>query len=131
LQDKSLKSVQEELILPKRQKPDLQTQKADHNYWIDSDYHFVNDIVYQNKYALNWLQYTEKRTQRAGIKKKTGIEKEALTSNFEYVTNIRLNAAVLSVVATSGRLRWKALHRSRPPYGLTAVAEITCSPSQV
>ena len=73
LQDKSLKSVQEELILPKRQKPDLQTQKVDHNDWIDSDYHFVNDIVYQNK----------------------------------YVTNIRLNAAVLSVVATCGRLRWK------------------------
>jgi hypothetical protein len=107
LQDKSLKSVQEELILPRRQKPDMQTPKVDHHYWIDSDYHFVNDILYQNKYILNRLQCTEKRTERAGIKKMTDGRKETLTSNFEYVTNIRLNAAVLSVVATCGRLRWK------------------------
>jgi uncharacterized protein YjiS (DUF1127 family) len=53
------------------------------------------------------LQCTEKRTQRAAIKKKTAGEKETSTSNFEYVTNIRLNAAILSVVATCGRLRWK------------------------
>ncbi|MDR0574256.1 MAG: hypothetical protein LBG96_09555 [Tannerella sp.] len=107
LQDKSLKSVQEELILPRRQKPNLQTQKVDHNYWIDSSYHFVNDIVYQNKYTLNWLQCTEKRTERTATGKKTEREKKTSTSNFEYVTNIRLATDILPAIATSGRLRWK------------------------
>jgi hypothetical protein len=104
LQDKSLKSVREELTITCLTKPVLESYAPQKGYLIKEEYRFQNDIEYHEKYTLHWLQLFETR-DKIKSSKENPITTE--TSNFEYVTNIRLEKENLRAVGFSGRLRWK------------------------
>lgn len=105
LQDKSLKSVQEELILSRLQKPATECYRVKDGWRIKEEYRFLTDIEYHDKYTLNWIQSIETKSKIQNPNDKTAqIQK---TSNFEYVTNIDVDKENVIVIAFGGRLRWK------------------------
>ena len=105
LQDSSLKTVQEELVLTKRRNPARENHCLKDGNWIDSKYRFQKDILYHEKYNLNWLQCLETRTKYV----KPGKTSEAKPEEFcfEYVTNIEPTADNNIELSAAGRLRWK------------------------
>jgi hypothetical protein len=102
LQDKSLKTIQQELTIPRLRKPALECYVPKKGYLFKEEYRFETDIEYHQKYNLHWLQYVETRDK---IKNPNASIPE--TSNFEYVTNIKLEKENVREVGFSGRLRWK------------------------
>jgi hypothetical protein len=105
LQDKSLKSVQEELVLTRRSKPAKEHYCVKDGKRISSQYRFQTDIPYHNKYKLHWFQCHESRKKdvKPG-EKSTGEPEEAC---FEYVTNMEPAAGNIIELSAAGRLRWK------------------------
>jgi hypothetical protein len=97
LQDDSLKTVQEELTLPRRQMPQASCYTVGKKWRITQEFRFETEIKYQEKYMLNWVQFVETRNK---------AEKEKV-SNFEYVTNILPNRKNVIAIGHAGRLRWK------------------------
>jgi len=104
LQDKSLKTVQEELTLTRRDKPKLECHTAKKNVRIKEEYRYHTDIEYHKKYSLNWIQYVETRNR---ITKDKSVSTEPEISNFEYVTNFEPDKDNVREIAYNGRLRWK------------------------
>ncbi|GHT36816.1 hypothetical protein FACS189435_0550 [Bacteroidia bacterium] len=105
LQDKSLATVQEELVLPRRSKP------AKENYCIkdgkrtSSQYRFQTNIPYHEKHRLHWFQCLESR--KKDVKPGEQSIGKPEESRFEYVTNIEPAAGNIIELSNSGRLRRK------------------------
>ena len=106
LQDKSLKTVQEEVVLTKRRKPVCESYCVKDHFRITDEYRFQSHIEYHGKYILNWVQCleTKKKQDRYG---KLDPQFAPLTSTFEYVTNIEPENKTVKEIADDGRLRWK------------------------
>jgi hypothetical protein len=105
LQDKSLKTIQEELCFPRIEKPMLEIFDVQKEWKIDQKFRFANDMDYHKKYKLNWLQCIE--TKENTNQKNEKIFGKKVKNHFEYVTNIELTKKNISAVAFGGRLRWK------------------------
>ena len=106
LQDKSLKSVQEELTLTRIRNPAAMHYWIDKGWRITQEYRYQNDIEYQDKYTLNWVQCIETSNKMNTGKTKT-VKPSPETSKFEYVTNFEADKDNLRAIACAGRLRWK------------------------
>jgi len=105
LKDESLKTVQEELTLPRRSKPIKTTCTLKDDWRITDAYRYHTDIQYHNKYTLNWVQCQE--TQRKTIvtkNKETYVD--AKEHCFEYLTNLMPEKENIRAIAGAGRLRW-------------------------
>jgi hypothetical protein len=106
LQDRSLKTVQEELILPRRNKPSRMYYTTKKGWDVAEEYRFETDIDYHDRYTLNWIQCIE--TRKKNNRGKTTMHKPPpQTSRFEYVTNIQPDRDSVREIGTAGRLRWK------------------------
>jgi hypothetical protein len=106
LQDRSLKTVQEELTLPRRNKPVKTYYTVKKGWDITEEYRFETDIDYHDKYTLNWIQCVE--TSKKNNREKTAMSKPPpVISRFEYVTNIQPDRHNVRTIGTAGRLRWK------------------------
>ncbi len=97
-QDKSLKSIQEEITWLKN-KPDgkriiVRTEK---HIRITLTYTFINDIQYK-EYNLSWVECIEDR-----INSNTG---ETEQKRFVHISDIRLDADTAVKISEAGRLRW-------------------------
>jgi hypothetical protein len=103
LQDGSLKTVQEELTLTRRQKPQVTCYTAQKGCQITEEYRYETGIEYKEKYTLNWVQFIE---IKASINSMAETTKQKIT-NFEYLTNIVLDRENVRTVGYAGRLRWK------------------------
>ena len=104
LQDKTLKSVQEEVDLVRLRKPMAETYKVQNGTRISSKYRFQTYIAYQ-KHKLHWLQCVETKTK--DVPKGDRNTTKPAESNFEYVTNIEPDKENAARLAAGGRLRWK------------------------
>jgi hypothetical protein len=98
LQDNSLKTVQEELILTRRCKPAREFYTVKKGWRIKQEYRYQTEIEYHKKYKLNWVQCIENRNKE---------NQEPQTSCFEYVTNLKPDEDNLQAIGNGGRLRWK------------------------
>jgi hypothetical protein len=108
LQDRSLKTVQEDLTLSRRQSPAYTNYTVEKDWNITQDYRFATDINYHNKYTLHWVQCIETRKKKKQGKAVTpSTQPPPQTSCFEYVTNIVPDRDNVKHIATGGRLRWK------------------------
>jgi hypothetical protein len=105
LQDKSLKSVQEELVLPRRQKPVTENYVVRDRQRISSQYRLQTGIMYHKKYVLNWFQCIE--SKKKDVKPGEKSTEEPTVSCFEYVTNIEPAGKNIIELSAAGRLRWK------------------------
>jgi hypothetical protein len=115
LQEDSLKTVQEELILTRRSKPATEFHTTNKGWRIKQEYRYQTDIEYHKKYTLNWIQCLE--TKNKIIKQKTKApnpppqdsepKPPPQTSCFEYVTNIKPDRKNVHEIGSAGRLRWK------------------------
>jgi len=104
LQDKSLKSVQEELVLPRRGKPLKESCMVKDNVRISSQYRSLTNIPYK-KHLLHWVQCIEsKKKNIRGDEKQSG---EPAISTFEYLTNMKPDAENIGQLVAAARLRWK------------------------
>ena len=104
LQDKSLKSVQEELVLTKRRKPIKENYTVKNKLRISSQYRSQTNISYK-KHHLHWFQCIE--TRKKDVNRGEKSNQEPTISTFEYVTNIEPNAENIIALSAGGRLRWK------------------------
>jgi hypothetical protein len=109
LQDKSLKTVQEELVLTRRTNPLRTFFTAKKGWYITDEYRYQTHIKYHGKYTLNWIECTETRNkmpEREGRKTKENLP-TLKKNHFEYVTNLIPDNDNVHAIATGGRLRWK------------------------
>jgi len=106
LQDKSLKTVQEELTLTRLTKPEVKYYTAENGWHITQEYRYQTNVKYKKKYALNWVQCIETRINRNKRKENTPPPTPE-TSRFEYVTNIEPITDNVRAIGSAGRLRWK------------------------
>ena len=106
LQEDSLKTVQEELVLTRRRKPVAEYYTVNKGWRIKEEYRYQSDIEYHKKYALNWVQYIETRNKMSQKEAKTPLSPTE-TSRFEYVTNIKPDENNVRAIGYGGRLRWK------------------------
>jgi hypothetical protein len=106
LQEGSLKTVQEELILTRRKSPSVEHYTAGKGWRIKEEYRFQTDIEYHRKYTLNWVQCIETRNKMTCRDAKAPQSRQE-TSRFEYVTNIEPAKENVREIASGGRLRWK------------------------
>ena len=95
--DGCLKSIQDEVALL-RPLHGQQENKQENSLWENNHIkketlEFINGLGYQNKYRLNWLEYT----------KKAGEETEQI---FTHVTNIHITKKNVRDISDNGRLRW-------------------------
>jgi hypothetical protein len=97
LQEGSLKTVQEELILTRRRKPAAEHYTMKKKWRITEEYRYQTGIDYHEKYSLNWIQCLETRSK----------DNQKESSCFEYVTNIEPDNDNIPAIAYGGRLRWK------------------------
>ena len=108
LQDGSLKTVQEELILTRRKKPVTEFYTANKGWRIRQEYRYQTGIEYHKKYTLHWVECIETRNKIMQSGKKTSPPPpQQETSHFEYVTNIEPDRDNVGAIAWGGRLRWK------------------------
>jgi hypothetical protein len=106
LQEGSLKTVQEELTLPRRQQPAAGWYTVKQGWRITQQYRYQTGIEYRHKYALNWIQCIETRN-KTGQDKMGTPRTVSETSCFEYVTNLLPDRDCVRAIGTAGRLRWK------------------------
>jgi len=104
LQEKSLKTVQEELMLSRRKSTDAECYINKNGFRIKEEYRYQTDVEYHEKYKLNWIQYIETRNRITACKTEAI---ESKVSYFEYVTNIETDKDNVREIAHNGRLRWK------------------------
>jgi len=99
LQDKSLKSIQEDIAWLKN-KPDGETTvvQAEKHVRITLTYTYLNNIQYK-EYSLSWVECIEDK-----INHKTG---ETEQKRFVHISNISLDRSKSVSVSDAGRLRWK------------------------
>jgi hypothetical protein len=106
LQDRSLKTVQEDLILSRRQSPADTYYTVEKGWNITQEYRLATDIEYHKKYTLNWVQCIETRKKKQQGERATP-QPEPQISRFEYVTNLVPDKNNVREIGTGGRLRWK------------------------
>ena len=106
LQEDSLKTVQEELVLTRRRKPVAEYYTANKGWRVKEEYRYQSDIEYHKKYTLNWVQYLETRNKMNQQETKK-TKPPPVTSCFEYVTNIKPDKDNVREIGCGGRLRWK------------------------
>jgi hypothetical protein len=106
LQDNSLKTVQEELVLTRRSKPAVEYYTMKKGWRVKEEYRFQTGIDYHEKYTLNWIQCIETRNKMKQEKTKVPLL-QTQTSCFEYVTNLKPDRENVRAIAYGGRLRWK------------------------
>ena len=106
LQDKSLKTVQEELTLTRRRKPAAEFYTVKQGWRITETYRYQTDIEYHEKYRLNWIGCIETRNKTIASKT-TPPQLKTETSCFEYVTNMIPDKEKVRHIGHAGRLRWK------------------------
>jgi hypothetical protein len=104
LQDKMLKSVQEEVDLIRLRKPVAENYRVKNRVRISSKYRFQTDISYK-KHNLHWMQCVETKTKDVPPGNKNTAE--PTESTFEYVTNIEPDRENVISLTAGGRLRWK------------------------
>jgi hypothetical protein len=80
LQDKSLKSVQKELVLPRRRAPAKETYMVKGGMRISSEYRFEKAIPY-GKHDLHWVQCVESRKKDSPREKKPKLKAIGQLSN--------------------------------------------------
>jgi len=108
LQDKSLKTVQEELTLTRLRDPVKTIYTVESGWNITQEYKYQNGIDYHSKYILNWVQCIEKRRKKTQPEsKKARPQPPERNSCFEYVTNLPADRDNVREIAAGGRLRWK------------------------
>ena len=95
--DGCLKSIQSEVALL-RPLHEQQKNKQQNTIFEDKKikketFEFINKLEYQNKYSLNWLEYT----------KKADGEIEQI---FTHITNINITKGNVCYISHNGRLRW-------------------------
>jgi ribosomal protein L32 len=105
LQESSLKTVQEELVVTREKKYKNEHYHVKDGWGIASKYQYQTDIPYHKKFSLNWFQCIETRKKIVEPGKKP--PGEPVTSTFEYVTNIEPKKENIIQLSTAGRLRWK------------------------
>ncbi|MDR2620954.1 MAG: hypothetical protein LBC48_00030 [Dysgonamonadaceae bacterium] len=105
LQENSLKTVQQELVLTKRRSSAAEYCTLKKGWRITDEYRFQTNIDYHQKYTIHWVQCLQTRKKIT----KPGSEEVPKTENsrFEYVTNIKPGKDNVHAIAVSGRLRWK------------------------
>jgi hypothetical protein len=86
LQENSLKSVQEELVLSRRRKPVVEYYHVKEGWRISEEYRYQRDILYHEKYNLHRIECNEIRKKDLKKEKENKIEPQ--TGHFEYLTNI-------------------------------------------
>ena len=106
MQDKTLKTVQEELTLTRLSAPVASSCTLKNGWWITNEYKYQSGIVYHKKYTLNWLQCVENRTKKMEPNTPHAPPPKE-ESTFEYVTNIMPDKENASELCSGGRLRWK------------------------
>ena len=104
LQDNSLKSIQEELVLTKRCKPVQESYKVKSNTRVSCQYRYMDNIPYY-KHVLHWLQCIESKKKDVGSREKP--DEEPKISTFGYLTNIEPDAGNIIELTATARLRWK------------------------
>lgn len=99
LQDKSLKSIQEDIAWLKN-KPDGKTTvvRAEKYVRITLTYTYLNNIQYKT-YNLSWVECIEDK-----VNHKTGKTEQ---KRFVHLSDISLNRSKAVSVSDTGRLRWK------------------------
>ena len=95
--DGCLKSIQTEVallrVLYENQKNKQENSLFENKRIKKETFEFINGLGYQNKYKLNWLEYT----------KKAGNEIEQI---FTHVTNMHITKKNVRDISDNGRLRW-------------------------
>ena len=107
LQDKSLKTVQEELTLTRRGKPAKVFSTVKSGWRITEEFKYQTAIEYHEKYTLNRMQCIETRRKTVVTKTETPLpetETKQKTSCFGYVTNILPDRKNIRKLCTGGRL---------------------------
>ncbi|MEG1544581.1 MAG: hypothetical protein RR382_08680 [Tannerellaceae bacterium] len=104
LQDKALKSVQQELLLTKRKDPSRTLYTVKDKQHITKEFRFQTDISYKEQ-SIHWLGCVKTRKKDTPSKDKS--PQEPSHHNFEYVTNIPPTCENIIELAAAGRLRWK------------------------
>lgn len=104
LQDKSLKSVQQELVLTRRRAPAKEAYTVKGGMRISSEYRFQKAIPY-GKNELHRTQCIENRKKNSTGEKKPEAENDR--STFEYVTNLEPSPENVIALCVGGRLRRK------------------------
>lgn len=104
LQDKSLKSVQEELVLTRRSASVKEAYTVKEGMRISSQYRFQKDIPY-GKHDLHWIQCIE--SKKKDVPREGKPKGEPVRTTFEYVTNIEPSSENIKELCFAGRLRWK------------------------
>jgi hypothetical protein len=108
LQEGSLKTVQEELVLTRRSKPATEVFTVNRGWRISQQYRYQSAIEYHNKYALHWVECVETRAKMNQQKGKTPVARLLpKIHHFEYVTNIQPDRDNVRAIGFAGRLRWK------------------------
>lgn len=106
LKDNTLKSVQEDLVLPKRRKPKRENYRVRDGWRISSEYRFENELAY-NKHTLSWIECLETRVKDLPREKRVDNEKEPEKHCFAYITNFTVTPDNVIRLCSGGRLRWK------------------------
>jgi hypothetical protein len=106
LQDGSLKTVQEELILTRRRQPASTWYTVKQGWRITQQYRYQTGIEYHTKYSLNWIQCMETRS-KINQGKTQPARPAPETSRFEYVTSLQPDRENVRAIGSAGRLRWK------------------------
>jgi hypothetical protein len=108
LQEGSLKTVQEELVLTRRREPVTEFYTVNKGWRIKQEYRYQTDIEYHDKYTLHWIECIETRNKMIQSQEKTPPSRSSPeTSHFEYVTNVEPDRDNVREISRSGRLRWK------------------------
>ena len=95
--DGCLKSIQDEVsrlrLLNEQQKNKQQNTLLENKKLKQETFEFINNLEYQNKYKLNWLEYT---------KQVDGATEQLFT----HITNISVTKSNVKNISRNGRLRW-------------------------
>lgn len=104
LKDDQLKSIQGDLVLPKRRKPVKENYVVKDGWRISNEYRIETGIPYR-KHTLHWLQCIE--TKKKDTRGAGHLSREATVTTFEYLTNIEPTEKTVIALSAGARLRWK------------------------
>ncbi len=99
LQDKSLKTLQEEISwFRKIEGKQIQSTRYDKSVQTTNQYRYLNDLSYK-EFQLGWVECIE-----TTVNINTG---ETVDVRFVHVTNLEIDDQTVKAISTEGRLRWK------------------------
>jgi len=106
LKDSTLKSVQEDLVLPRRRDPKKSGYHVRDGWRVACEYRFENGLEYK-KSKISWIESGETRTRDMPREKRPEKQKDGETHRFVYVTNFEVDRDNVMELSAGGRLRWK------------------------